>query len=277
MVDAAGSLCVYLFFLVRVNPSFVSPRQTLVTPPRCVSALLRVPFSLRYIVVVLHSQHTHTSALLRIPFVTIAGSFSSSFQTLVTTPRCVSALLRVPLCCVSAGLAHSLALSLDGSVFSWGCGREGLLGHGDEASTGKPRQVQKQTLGSASCACVLVWLEYCKWQFLLRVCSCALCTCLYRYTLHLYNYTCTYTIREGLLGHGDEASIGKPRQVNYTYPYRYVLYLYNYTYVGLLGRGDEASTGKPRQVRWTLQAVTDAHGVDAHGISANSAQPHGRG
>ena len=71
--------------------------QTLVTPPRCVSALLRVPFSLRYIVVVLHSQHTHTSALLRIPFVTIAGSFSSSFQTLVTPPRCVSARLRVPL------------------------------------------------------------------------------------------------------------------------------------------------------------------------------------
>jgi len=28
---------------------------------------------------------------------------------------------------------------------------------------------------------------------------------------------------------------------------------------------------------WTLQAVTDAHGVDAHGVGANSAQPHGLG
>ena len=27
----------------------------------------------------------------------------------------------------------------------------------------------------------------------------------------------------------------------------------------------------------TLQAVTDAHGVDAHGVGANSAQPHGLG
>ena len=26
-----------------------------------------------------------------------------------------------------------------------------------------------------------------------------------------------------------------------------------------------------------LQAVTDAHGVDAHGVGANSAQPHGLG
>jgi len=25
----------------------------------------------------------------------------------------------------------------------------------------------------------------------------------------------------------------------------------------------------------TLQAVTDAHGVDAHGVGAKSAQPHG--
>jgi len=27
----------------------------------------------------------------------------------------------------------------------------------------------------------------------------------------------------------------------------------------------------------SLQAVTDAHGVDAHGVGANSAQPHGLG
>ena len=29
--------------------------------------------------------------------------------------------------------------------------------------------------------------------------------------------------------------------------------------------------------RLALQAVTDAHGVDAHGVGANSAQPHGLG
>ena len=61
--------------------------------------------------------------------------------TLVSPLRRVAALQHVPLASVSAGLSHSLALAIDGSVYSWGCGKDGLLGHGDEASIGMPRRI----------------------------------------------------------------------------------------------------------------------------------------
>ena len=35
--------------------------------------------------------------------------------------------------------------------------------------------------------------------------------------------------------------------------------------------------GSPIHRLYTLQAVTDAHSVEAHGVGANSAQPHGLG
>ena len=42
---------------------------------------------------------------------------------------------------VSAGSAHSLAVTKNGRLFSWGCGQNGRLGHGDETTTKMIREV----------------------------------------------------------------------------------------------------------------------------------------
>jgi len=43
---------------------------------------------------------------------------------------------------VSAGAAHSLALTADGAVWSWGDGEDGKLGHGDEQNRLLPKTVE---------------------------------------------------------------------------------------------------------------------------------------
>ena len=43
---------------------------------------------------------------------------------------------------VSAGAAHSLALTAGGSVWSWGSGSHGRLGHGDRQSQWQPKKVE---------------------------------------------------------------------------------------------------------------------------------------
>ena len=43
---------------------------------------------------------------------------------------------------VSAGREHSLALTADGAIWSWGCGGHGRLGHGDEQRRLPPKQVE---------------------------------------------------------------------------------------------------------------------------------------
>ena len=43
---------------------------------------------------------------------------------------------------VSAGRGHSLALTADGSVWSWGFGAFGKLGHGDEEDQWQPKKVE---------------------------------------------------------------------------------------------------------------------------------------
>ena len=43
---------------------------------------------------------------------------------------------------VSAGAVHSLAITADGAVWSWGSGGSGRLGHGDEQSQPLPRKVE---------------------------------------------------------------------------------------------------------------------------------------
>ena len=47
-------------------------------------------------------------------------------------PKKIEALAGQRVIAVSAGGRHSLALTADGAVWSWGGGREGRLGHGDE-------------------------------------------------------------------------------------------------------------------------------------------------
>ena len=43
---------------------------------------------------------------------------------------------------VACGRRHSLALAQDGAVFSWGCGDDGALGHGDRLRRPRPRRVR---------------------------------------------------------------------------------------------------------------------------------------
>jgi len=82
---------------------------------------------------------------------------------------------------------------------------------------------------------------------------------------------------------------GRGRYV-YVYVYMYVnvcMYVYIYMYIFFVleilrrkGYDLRLLSARQRQVRtsiYALQAVTDAHGVDAHGVGANSAQPHGLG
>ena len=51
---------------------------------------------------------------------------------------------------MSCGAAHTLALTTTGRVFSWGMGRGGLLGHGEDVGQLRPRQVEAFDTGAAS-------------------------------------------------------------------------------------------------------------------------------
>ena len=65
---------------------------------------------------------------------------------------------------VAAGMYLSMALNEDGTVFSWGLGNNGRLGHGDENSVEKPKRIEyfnnnsikiKQiSCGDLHCACI---------------------------------------------------------------------------------------------------------------------------
>ena len=49
-------------------------------------------------------------------------------------PKKVEALAGQRIVAVSAGVRHSLALTADSAVFTWGQGETGCLGHGDDLS-----------------------------------------------------------------------------------------------------------------------------------------------
>lgn len=49
---------------------------------------------------------------------------------------------RVQIATVAAGSRHSLALSTDGHVYSWGWGHRGQLGHGDLRNCYQPMRVE---------------------------------------------------------------------------------------------------------------------------------------
>ena len=56
-------------------------------------------------------------------------------------PRLVEALSRTAVRQVVASTHHSMALTRDGSVFSWGMGSHGQLGHGNTATQNAPKRV----------------------------------------------------------------------------------------------------------------------------------------
>jgi len=57
-------------------------------------------------------------------------------------PKKVEALAGQRVVAVSAGGMHSLAIAADGAVWSWGDGREGRLGHGDEQLQQLPKKIE---------------------------------------------------------------------------------------------------------------------------------------
>jgi len=67
------------------------------------------------------------------------GHANEEFQLL---PKKVLALASQRVVAVSAGLGHSLALTADGAVFTWGQGGDGCLGHGDEQSQLLPKKIE---------------------------------------------------------------------------------------------------------------------------------------
>ena len=56
-------------------------------------------------------------------------------------PKLVASMASVRVYSVAAGRNHSLALSWTGEVYSWGCGLQGVLGHGDQVQQVCPRQI----------------------------------------------------------------------------------------------------------------------------------------
>jgi alpha-tubulin suppressor-like RCC1 family protein len=60
-------------------------------------------------------------------------------------PRLIEALNHVVVKQVAAGAGHSMLLTRDGDVFTWGCGEDGELGHGDEEDQLVPKRVEGLT------------------------------------------------------------------------------------------------------------------------------------
>ncbi|KAJ1426618.1 regulator of chromosome condensation 1/beta-lactamase-inhibitor protein II [Ochromonadaceae sp. CCMP2298] len=60
----------------------------------------------------------------------------------VIRPRCVSSLSDQVIVQVCASQYHSMALTAEGRVYTWGHGRGGRLGHGDESAQPEPKLVQ---------------------------------------------------------------------------------------------------------------------------------------
>ncbi|CAE8647715.1 unnamed protein product, partial [Polarella glacialis] len=81
------------------------------------------------------------------------------------TPRLVEGLRHVHVRHVACGGHYSAALSESGEVHTWGCGKDGQLGHGDAKDVHAPkpvRSLQSKLIRSVSCAehhCALALLK----------------------------------------------------------------------------------------------------------------------
>ncbi len=56
-------------------------------------------------------------------------------------PTPVEGLIKIQIAQVCCGWQHTLALSTQGKVFSWGYGEDGQLGHGDTSDNPLPREI----------------------------------------------------------------------------------------------------------------------------------------
>ena len=57
-------------------------------------------------------------------------------------PRPVQSLLQTPIVQVACGWQHTMALTNQGKVYSWGYGEDGQLGHGDSDDIATPELIQ---------------------------------------------------------------------------------------------------------------------------------------
>ena len=70
------------------------------------------------------------------------GKLGHGDTQLQLLPKKVEALAGRRVVAVSAGYSHSLAITADGAVWSWGDGGEGELGHGDEQRQPLPKKIE---------------------------------------------------------------------------------------------------------------------------------------
>ena len=69
------------------------------------------------------------------------GAHGHGGERPVSVPRQIADLAHVAITRIAAGSSHSLALDASGRCFSWGWGRFGQLGHGDERPQTTPRLI----------------------------------------------------------------------------------------------------------------------------------------
>ena len=70
------------------------------------------------------------------------GHGDEEHQLLQLLPKKVEAFAGRRVVAVSAGAGHSLALTADGAVWSWGDGDYGKLGHGDQQRQLLPKKIE---------------------------------------------------------------------------------------------------------------------------------------
>lgn len=78
--------------------------------------------------------------------------FDFTFFRLCSVPRLV--LEGVYISSIAAGRYHSIALSSNGAMYTWGCGENGQLGHGGDENECLPRVVEGilgNVVGQVSC------------------------------------------------------------------------------------------------------------------------------
>ena len=168
-------------------------------------------------------------------------------------PEGVPLLLKVAF--VTAGQDHTVLLSTEGEVFTWGAGAFGCLGHGDEEDAFTPRKLESLTS--------------------MRIVLAAAGT---EHTLLVNDGGELLTFgkgEEGPLGHGDEEDCFGPKRVSaikYSEEGKRVvavaageqysmaatadgtLYTFGYGECGRLGHGDEETVTKPKAVKALAKA-----------------------
>ena len=72
-------------------------------------------------------------------------------------PRLIEALKSKRVRDISCGSSHSAAITSNGDLYTWGLGDYGRLGHGDNTTQLKPKQVSLETLWSSEAEEIQKW------------------------------------------------------------------------------------------------------------------------